>query len=94
MTSDLARDFAAAGGAAHEPGVFQVERIDKRCQIVCLGIHVAAVPRLDRPAMATPVMGDTAKPVGGQNISWSAQASELDGQPWLQTTGWPAPQSL
>ena len=75
--------------------VAQVERLDERRQIVGVGVHVVAVPRLARPAVAAPVVGDArgSRCEARKNI-WSSQASALSGQPWLNTTGWPVPQSL
>ena len=34
------------------------------------------------------------KPREARKSIWSSKASELSGQPWLKTTGWPVPQSL
>ena len=40
--------------------VLQVERFDELREVVGVGVHVVAVPRLARPAMAAAVMGDAA----------------------------------
>jgi hypothetical protein len=41
-------------------GILEIERSDERREIVGLGIHVVAVPRLARTAMTAAVVGDTA----------------------------------
>ena len=40
--------------------VLQVERFDERREVVGIGVHVIALPRLARTAVPTPVMGDAA----------------------------------
>ena len=44
--------------------------------------------------MATAVVGNAAKALAGQIDHLVLQASALSGQPWLNTTGCPLPQSL
>ena len=34
------------------------------------------------------------KPLEATSMAWSSQASAFSGQPWLNTTGCPLPQSL
>ena len=34
------------------------------------------------------------KPFEARKSIWASQLSEFSGQPWLNTTGWPTPQSL
>jgi hypothetical protein len=38
--------------------VFQVEFLDKQCEIVGVRVHVIAVPRLTRSAVSASVMGN------------------------------------
>jgi hypothetical protein len=66
MTADVARDLAAAGRVADVDRVLQVERLDKRRQIVGVVVEVIAVPRLVRAAVAAAVMRDTAVAALGQ----------------------------
>ena len=46
--------------------VFQIERFDQLREIIGVGVHVVAVPRLARSAMAATVMGDAAIAARGQ----------------------------
>lgn len=66
MATDIAGDFTAACRVADMDCVFQVERFEERRKIVGIGIHVVAVPRLARSAMATAVMSDGAETMGGE----------------------------
>ena len=58
MASDVAHDFATAGGVSDEDHVVQVDRFDHRGQVVGVVIHVVAVPRLTRAAVTPPIVGD------------------------------------
>ena len=95
VAADVARDLAAAGRVADVDGVLQVERLDERGEVVGVRVHVVAVPRLARAAVAAAVVGDArgSRCDAKKNIC-SSQASALSGQPWLKTTGCPVPQSL
>ena len=66
VATDIAGDFATARGMADMDRVRQVERFDKRRQVVGIGIHVVAVPGLARSAMAAAVVGDAAVAAGSQ----------------------------
>ncbi len=66
VPADVAGHFAAARGVAHVNGVLQIERLDQRRKVVGVGVHVVAVPRLARPAMAATVMGDATVAARGQ----------------------------
>jgi hypothetical protein len=44
--ADIAGDFTAARGEADQDGVFQVERVDERCEVVGVGVHIVAAPGL------------------------------------------------
>jgi len=46
VSADVAGDFAAAGGVADMDRVLQVERLDERGEVVGVGVHVVARPRL------------------------------------------------
>jgi hypothetical protein len=58
MVPDVADDFAAAGGVAHESGVLEIECLDHGCEIIGIAIHVIPRRGLARPAMATTVVCD------------------------------------
>ena len=58
MAPDVTGDFPAAGGVADVDCVLQVELFGERCEVVGVGIHVVAVPRLGGTAVAAPVMRD------------------------------------
>jgi hypothetical protein len=58
MTADITRDFAAARRVTDQCRVLEVERFDQRGQIVGVGVHVVALPRLIRTPVATAVMRD------------------------------------
>ena len=66
MAADIAGDLAAARGVADVDRVLQVEFFDQRSEIVCVSIHVVAVPRLARAAVAAAVMGDAAIAARGE----------------------------
>src|SRR5690606_10886308 len=66
VAADVAGDFAAAGGEAHQGDVAQVQRGDHRGQVVGVVVHVVAVPGLARTAVAAPVVGDDAVALGGE----------------------------
>jgi hypothetical protein len=40
MAPDVAGDFAAASGVAHQRGVLEIECLDHGCKIVGIAIHV------------------------------------------------------
>src|SRR5215510_11157595 len=46
--------------------LLHAELADELREVVCIGIHVVALPRLARSAVAAPVMGDDAQAVRGQ----------------------------
>src|SRR5437899_2704994 len=58
MPADVAGDFPATGRMAHVDGVRQIERLDERRQIVRVGVHLVAIPRLTRSAVAAPIVCD------------------------------------
>src|ERR1700733_12657967 len=58
MTADVTGDFAATGGVAHMNRVLQVELLSQHCKIVCVGVHIVAVPRLCGTAVPAPVVRD------------------------------------
>jgi hypothetical protein len=66
VTANIAGDLAATGGEADEDGVFQVELFDERREIIGVGVHFIAVPRLAGTSVTATVMGDTAITVGSQ----------------------------
>ena len=66
VAADVARDFAAAGRVADVDRVLQIERLDQRREIVGVGVHLVAVPRLARSAVAAAVVRDAAVAVRGE----------------------------
>src|SRR5664280_2033355 len=66
VATDIAGNFATTRGEADQSRVFEIERFDESRQVIGVGIHVVAGPRLARAAMATTVMGDRAIAVGCQ----------------------------
>src|SRR5712691_1563972 len=66
MASDVARNFAAAGGMTDVDRVPHVERFDQLREIVGVGVHFVPTPRLARSAMTAAIMCDTAVAVGAQ----------------------------
>jgi hypothetical protein len=93
VTADVASDLATASRVAGMDRVLQVELLDQLGEVVGIGVEVVALPGLARAAVAAAVMGDAAVAVRGQE-EWSSKASAVSGQPWLNTTGCPVPQSL
>src|SRR5690606_17504772 len=66
VAADVADHFAAAGGEADHGDVAQVQGVDHRGQVVGVVVHVVAVPRLARAAVAAAVVGDDAVALRGQ----------------------------
>src|ERR1019366_7348563 len=66
VATDIAGDFATTGGKPDQSRAFEIERFDESREVIGVRIHVVAVPRLTRAAMATTVMGDAAIAVGCQ----------------------------
>src|SRR2546426_12217164 len=66
MASDVARNFASAGGMTDVDRVPHVERFDQLREIVGVGVHFVPTPRLARSAMTAAVVCDTAVAVGAQ----------------------------
>ena len=60
MTPDVAGNFTAAGGVADVDSVLQIKLLREGCEIVGVGVHVVAVPRLAGAAVPAPVMRDDA----------------------------------
>ena len=60
MAPDVARDLAAARRMSDVDRVSQVERGRQLGEVVGVGVHVVAVPRLARPTVAAPIVRDAA----------------------------------
>src|SRR5271170_3852617 len=58
MPSDVTSDFAAASRVADMDCVLEVKLFGEHCEIVCVRIHIVAVPRLGGAAVAAPVVRD------------------------------------
>ena len=63
MASQIARDFATAGGVTDVNGILEVQMRGQRREVIGIVIHVVSVARLGRPPMAAPVVGDHTKAV-------------------------------
>jgi hypothetical protein len=63
VTSDVTGDLPAAGGAAHQRDVVEIERLDHGREIVGVAVHVVPRRGLARSAMAAPVVRDRAQAV-------------------------------
>jgi hypothetical protein len=60
VAPDVPRHFTAAGRVPDVDRVLEIERGDERRQIVGVGIHLIAAPRLTRASVAAAVMSDAA----------------------------------
>src|SRR3989442_2219692 len=58
MPSNVTGDFSATGGVAHVDSVLQVKLSSEGCEIVGVGVHVVAIPRLGGTTVPSPVMRD------------------------------------
>src|SRR6266478_6077463 len=58
MPSNVTGDFSATGGVAHVDSVLQVKLFSEGCEIVGVGVHVVAIPRLGGTTVPSPVMRD------------------------------------
>src|SRR5262245_39938112 len=91
MAADIAGDLTTTCGVANMNRVGQVECFDELCKIVSVRVHVVAVPRLARPAVAATIMGDTAIAVRRQEEhlifpSVCAQRPAMTEDDWLSLT--------
>lgn len=66
MASYVRRHLAPAGGEASQTDVLQVQRVNQLRQIVRVMLHIIAIPRLARPAMATLIMRYRSETVVGR----------------------------
>src|SRR5262249_33841629 len=66
VTANVARYFAASGRMSDECGVFEIQRLDYRREVICVSVHVISCGRLTGSPMPAPVNGDTAIPVLGE----------------------------
>src|SRR6266581_7024063 len=58
MPPNVTRDFSTAGGVAHVDCVFQVESFCESREIIGVGVHLVAIPRLGGTAVTSPVMSN------------------------------------
>src|SRR5437660_6866010 len=58
MPSNVTGDFSATGGVAHVDSVLQVKLFSEGCEIVGVGVHLVAIPRLGGTTVPSPVMRD------------------------------------
>src|ERR1039458_4594699 len=66
MSTDVARHFPATGREADQEDLLQVQRVEEIGEVIGVGVHVVAGPRLTGSSVAAPVMGDAAITVGRQ----------------------------
>ena len=59
----ILRDFATTGGEADQHRIFQVERLNHCCKVVCIRVHVVSRPRLTGSPVTTTVVGNGAEAV-------------------------------
>src|SRR6202030_3564310 len=64
VASDVARHLAAAGGVTDERRLLEAEMLDPRREIVSVGVHLIAVPRLARAAVPTAIVRDVSIALG------------------------------
>ena len=60
MSRDVADNLASAGGMADHRGIFKIKMVHQLGQIVCVLIHIVALPSLARASVAATIMGDDA----------------------------------
>jgi hypothetical protein len=65
VATDATGHLAPSCGVADADHAVEIERFDEFREVVGVGVHVVAGPWLTRTAMATAVMCDGAKTVGG-----------------------------
>src|SRR5262249_59914338 len=58
VPADVARDFAAAGRVTDHRDVLKIQRLDQRCEIVGIAVHVVPARCLAGSAMATTIVCD------------------------------------
>src|SRR5271167_3317180 len=61
MPPDVTGNFSATGGVADMNCVLQVKLFGEGCEIVGVGVHLVAIPRLSGTAVPSPVMGNDSK---------------------------------
>src|SRR5262249_52127108 len=66
LAGDVPGHLPAAGRVANMDCVTQVQSGHQRREIVGVGVHVVAVPRLAGPAVAAAVIGHAPEPAGSQ----------------------------
>src|SRR5882762_6495622 len=60
MAANIPRDLAAAGGVTDVDRVLKIERLDERCKIIGVGVHLVATPGLARSPVTAAIVRDTA----------------------------------
>src|SRR5687768_7116136 len=66
MTTDVASYFATARRVADVNCIFEIERFDKRCEIVGIRVHVVSMKWLTRSAVTSTVVTDASIALRGQ----------------------------
>src|SRR5207244_3594252 len=56
MASDVARNLPSACRVADQSDILEIKRLNNRCEIVCVPIHVVSGPGLAGPPVSTPVV--------------------------------------
>src|ERR1700676_4887035 len=60
MATEIPSDLATTRGVPNHDGVVEIERFEQRGQIVRIGVHLIAVPRLAGAPMTSPVVRNDA----------------------------------
>ena len=58
VPADITSNFPAARRMADVDGILEIELLDELGEVVGVGVHVVALPRLARTAVAATDMGD------------------------------------
>jgi CheY-like chemotaxis protein len=66
VPGDIASNFSAARGMTDMDGILEIELLNEFREVVGVGVHVVAGPRLARTSVAAAVMGDAAISVRGE----------------------------
>ena len=94
VAADVTRDLAAAGRMADVDGVLQIQCFHERGEIVGIGVHVVAVPRLTGSAVAAAIVRDAAVAVEAEEDHLVFPGVGAERPAVAEDDGLSAPQSL
>jgi hypothetical protein len=72
VPADVTGNFSTTGRVTNVDRVFQVECGHELGQVVGIGGHIVAVPRLARPAVAAAVVRDDSVALLAENNIWAS----------------------